>query len=70
MLAFLAARAVEGVERVEGERYQRLLPSGWIEVAHLPEDSCLVVTGSDPEASVTGARALFDLDADVAAIGA
>lgn len=70
MLAFLAARAVEGVERVEGGRYTRTLSPGWIEVAHLPEDSCLVVTGSDPEAAAPRVRALFDLDADVAAIGA
>jgi AraC family transcriptional regulator of adaptative response / DNA-3-methyladenine glycosylase II len=70
MLAFLAARAVEGVERVEDGRYTRTLSQGWIEVAHLPEESCLLVTGTDPEAEAGRVRALFDLEADVPAIGA
>jgi AraC family transcriptional regulator of adaptative response / DNA-3-methyladenine glycosylase II len=70
MLAFLAARAVEGVERVEGGRYRRTLSSGWIEVASLPQESCLHVTGAAPEAEAGRVRALFDLDADVEAMGA
>ena len=43
MLAFLAARAVEGVEQVKGGRYRRTLPAGWIEVAHLHDEGCLLL---------------------------
>ncbi|HEX5042921.1 MAG TPA: AlkA N-terminal domain-containing protein [Candidatus Polarisedimenticolaceae bacterium] len=70
MLAFLAARAVEGVERVEHGRYRRTLPVGWIEVAHLPEASSLLVTGTDPAAEAGRVGALFGLEADPEATGA
>jgi AraC family transcriptional regulator of adaptative response / DNA-3-methyladenine glycosylase II len=49
MLAFLAARAVEGVEQVKGGRYRRTLAAGWIEVAHLHDEGCLLLRGTDPE---------------------
>jgi AraC family transcriptional regulator of adaptative response / DNA-3-methyladenine glycosylase II len=70
MLAFLAARAVEGVEQVKGGRYRRTLAAGWIEVAHLPDEGCLLLAGTDPEAEAPRVRALFDLDADVEASAA
>jgi AraC family transcriptional regulator of adaptative response / DNA-3-methyladenine glycosylase II len=77
MLAFLAARAVEGVELVENGRYVRTLSlegaAGSVEVA--PGRDCLRATirVEHPRArlAVPGRlRRLFDLDADVAAIGA
>jgi len=70
MLAYLAARAVEGVEQVHGGRYRRTLATGWIEVSHLPEEGCLVLEGTDLQAEAPRVRALFDLDTDVGAIGA
>jgi AraC family transcriptional regulator, regulatory protein of adaptative response / DNA-3-methyladenine glycosylase II len=79
MLSYLSARAVDGVERVDGARYARTVAedgeTGTIEVVHLPAAGCIAAT-----IRVTGVRALaavvartrrvFDLGADVSAIGA
>jgi AraC family transcriptional regulator of adaptative response / DNA-3-methyladenine glycosylase II len=79
MLSYLGARAVDGVERVDGGRYARTLTedgeTGTIEVVHLPAIACVAAT-----IRVTGVRALpaivartrrvFDLGADLTAIGA
>ncbi len=75
MLAFLAARAIPGVEHVEGDRYLRTIEigvaRGSIEVS--PGRGCLTATIRLPEvrallAVVGRLRRLFDLDADVEAI--
>lgn len=60
MLAFLARRAVAGVEAVDARRYRRTVRlvrggrahAGWIEVAHSPRKPALRVTAS---ASLAGA---------------
>ncbi|HUN49425.1 MAG TPA: AlkA N-terminal domain-containing protein [Stellaceae bacterium] len=79
MLSFLRARAIEGVERVEGGRYRRTIHQdglmGTVEVSHLPERQCLAATIRVPSVRVLAAvvariRRVFDLDADVAVIGA
>src|SRR5262249_12724765 len=78
MLAFLRARAVDGVERVEGDAYRRtVLQDGALgtgEAAHLPERESLGVTIRFPSvralpAIVARVRRVFDLGADVATIG-
>src|SRR5262249_33279467 len=78
MLAFLRARAVDGVERVEGDVYRRTVLQdgalGTVEVAHLPERESLGVTIRFPSvralpAIVARVRRVFDLGADVATIG-
>jgi AraC family transcriptional regulator, regulatory protein of adaptative response / DNA-3-methyladenine glycosylase II len=73
MLAFLAGRAVKGVETVDAKRYRRTVRlqgttpvHGWIEVAPSPRKSALRVTASS---SLAGAlplllarvKSLFDL---------
>ncbi|HEY1614702.1 MAG TPA: AlkA N-terminal domain-containing protein [Rhizomicrobium sp.] len=77
MLAFLAGRAIAGVELVEGDRYRRTIAIdgavGSVEVA--PGDNYLVATIRLPQVGgllsvVARLRRLFDLDADVEAIGA
>ncbi len=77
MLCFLAARAVEGVELIENGRYYRTIAidetAGSVEVA--PGRDCLRVTIRVPHVRallsiVARLRRLFDLDADVEAIGA
>jgi AraC family transcriptional regulator of adaptative response / DNA-3-methyladenine glycosylase II len=79
MLGFLRARAIDGIERVEGDRYLRSVAHegevGTIEVAHAPERDSLAVTIRFPEvralpAIIARVRRVFDLGADVAAIGA
>jgi len=79
MLSFLATRAVEGVERVEGDLYRRTVNQdgllGTVEVGHAPERSSLVATIRFPSVGalagiVARIRRVFDLDADVALIGA
>jgi AraC family transcriptional regulator of adaptative response / DNA-3-methyladenine glycosylase II len=79
ILGHLAKRAIEGVEQVVGETYRRTLRHegevGVVEVAHLPEERCLAATiriGSVGAlaAIVAQIRRVFDLSADVAAIGA
>jgi len=78
MLAFLKARAVDGVERVAGEVYRRTVLQdgslGLVEVAHLPERESLAVAIRFPSvralpAIVARIRRVFDLGADVATIG-
>ena len=77
ILAFLAARAIDGVEHVGDKGYARTIEidgaRGSILVA--PGKNCLVATIRLPQVrallSVVGRlRRLFDLDADVQAIGA
>lgn len=76
MLAFLAARAIEGVEVIENNTYRRTIALdgalGSIEVA--PGRNCLIATIRHSEVRallsiVARLRRLFDLDADVEAIG-
>ena len=78
ILDFLAGRAIEGVELVEGGRYRRTIAVdgavGGVEVAPGPRN-CLVATIRIAKvrsllAVVSRLRRLFDLDADVEAIGA
>jgi AraC family transcriptional regulator, regulatory protein of adaptative response / DNA-3-methyladenine glycosylase II len=79
MLSFLGARAVEGIERVrEGSYHRTILQDGEIgtvEVGHLASRQSLVVTIRFPSVRalpgiVARIRRVFDLDADVATIGA
>jgi len=79
VLGFLAARAVEGVERVDGDRYVRSVAEagevGSVEVAHVPARDSIAVTIRFPcvralPAIIARVRRVFDLDADVARIAA
>jgi AraC family transcriptional regulator, regulatory protein of adaptative response / DNA-3-methyladenine glycosylase II len=79
MLAYLAARAIAGVERVEGAVYRRTVgldgQTGSVEVAHLPHSDNLGVTIRFPSvralpAIVARTRRVFDLGADIETIGA
>jgi AraC family transcriptional regulator, regulatory protein of adaptative response / DNA-3-methyladenine glycosylase II len=79
MLGFLRARAVEGVEVVEGERYRRTLlhdgQTGTLEIAHAAQEQSLVATIHFPNVRalsgiVARIRRALDLAADVKAIGA
>lgn len=82
LLAFLAARAIPGVERVEGASYARVVSAGaagegpgMIAVRRAPNGSHLLVSirgvgGADLFGLVARVRALFDLDADPARIDA
>jgi AraC family transcriptional regulator of adaptative response / DNA-3-methyladenine glycosylase II len=79
MLAFLRARAIDGVEQVDGERYVRSVAHdgevGTVEVEHLPARESLGVTIRFPSvralpAIIARVRRVFDLGADVASIGA
>jgi AraC family transcriptional regulator of adaptative response / DNA-3-methyladenine glycosylase II len=63
-LAFLARRAIPGVERVDGGRYERRLPGG--PVAADVDATGVRVRRGDPAALAR----LFDLDADPVAIDA
>ncbi|MGA8530153.1 MAG: AlkA N-terminal domain-containing protein, partial [Acidobacteriaceae bacterium] len=74
MLAFLQARAIPGVEAVEGGRYFRSIEVngevGSIVVAHLPREKSLEVGVLFPgvrslSAIVARVRRLFDLGADI-----
>jgi AraC family transcriptional regulator of adaptative response / DNA-3-methyladenine glycosylase II len=76
ILAFLAYRAIEGVELVDGNRYMRTIEIdgayGSIEVS--PGKNHLLATIRFPKVKallgiVARLRRLFDLDADVASIG-
>jgi AraC family transcriptional regulator of adaptative response / DNA-3-methyladenine glycosylase II len=78
MLDFLRARAIAGVEVVDGERYLRTVEVGGamgsIEVTHLPERQSLSVSIRFPDvrllpAIVARVRRLFDLGADIGTIG-
>jgi AraC family transcriptional regulator of adaptative response / DNA-3-methyladenine glycosylase II len=77
MLAFLRARAIPGVEVVDGERYLRTVEIGTklgsIEVTHLPERQSLGVRIRFPDVRslpgiVARVRRLFDLGADIETI--
>jgi len=79
MLAFLRARAIDGVERVDGERYVRSVAHdgavGSVEIVHLAERDSLAATIRFPSvralpAIIARVRRVFDLDADVAGIAA
>jgi AraC family transcriptional regulator of adaptative response / DNA-3-methyladenine glycosylase II len=79
MLAFLAARAIPGIEAVMDGRYLRSISlegkRGWIEVARKPHRNALLATIRFPNIGalpliVARIRRVFDLDAEVAAIGA
>jgi AraC family transcriptional regulator of adaptative response / DNA-3-methyladenine glycosylase II len=75
IVAFLAARAIPGVEAVEGERYRRSVAVdgaiGTIEVAPAGSSTLDVRVEGVAADAVVGRRLRrwFDLDADVAAIG-
>jgi AraC family transcriptional regulator of adaptative response / DNA-3-methyladenine glycosylase II len=78
ILSFLRARAIPGVEIVEGGRYLRTVEvdgaMGSIEVAHLSERQSLSVSIRFPDvkllpAIVARVRRLFDLGADIETIG-
>ncbi len=79
MLSFLKARAIEGVEHIEGEAYCRTVLQdgliGTVEIGHLPDQASLSATIRFPcvralPAIVARIRRVFDLGADVAEIGA
>jgi AraC family transcriptional regulator, regulatory protein of adaptative response / DNA-3-methyladenine glycosylase II len=77
VLAFLAARAVEGVEVVTGGSYRRsvTLNNGLGAISVRPEPAGVRVEmelddPADAEEVAAACRRLFDLDADPAAIGA
>jgi AraC family transcriptional regulator of adaptative response / DNA-3-methyladenine glycosylase II len=79
MLAFLRARAISGVEWIEGDRYCRTFAQdgglGTVEITHQPERQCLSVTIRTNDltslpAVIARVRRVFDLGADVAEIGA
>jgi AraC family transcriptional regulator of adaptative response / DNA-3-methyladenine glycosylase II len=77
MLAFLAARAIPGVEVVDESTYARTVEIngsiGSVEVSHLPRRQSLAVAIRFPEvkalpAIVSRVRRLFDLGADIETI--
>lgn len=79
VLAFLAARAIPGVEIVENGRYLRTVRldgfTGSVEVRHLPARECLCVTILFPRvesfpAIIGRVRRVFDLGADIETIQA
>jgi AraC family transcriptional regulator of adaptative response / DNA-3-methyladenine glycosylase II len=79
MRAFLAARAIPGMEQVEGDCYRRSIAlsgcHGSIEVAPLPGRNALAATIRFPDVKALPAiirriRGVFDLGSDVAAIAA
>ena len=78
LLAFFAARAVAGVEHVEGGVYRRTIAldgaSGWVAVSHRPERQRLaatvrIATLASLPAVIARLRRMFDLAADPSAIG-
>jgi AraC family transcriptional regulator of adaptative response / DNA-3-methyladenine glycosylase II len=79
MLAFLRGRAIDGVERLDGERYVRSVAHdgkvGTVEIVHVPDRESLAVTIRFPcvralPAIIARVRRAFDLGADVTSIGA
>jgi AraC family transcriptional regulator of adaptative response / DNA-3-methyladenine glycosylase II len=79
MLSYLAARAIPGIERVDGDRYVRSVEVdgafGSVEIAHDAPQGSLLATIRFPcvralPAIVARIRRVFDLGADVALIGA
>jgi AraC family transcriptional regulator of adaptative response / DNA-3-methyladenine glycosylase II len=78
MLSYLQARAIEGIERVQNECYIRTTVEhgqvGTVEVRHVAEAESLSATIRFPSVTalpglVARIRRVFDLDADVSAIG-
>jgi AraC family transcriptional regulator of adaptative response / DNA-3-methyladenine glycosylase II len=78
MLEFLAARAIAGVEEVEGGVYRRTVADegevGIVEIRHDAARSSLVVTVQFPSVRalpgiLTRVRRVFDVGADIEAIG-
>ncbi|MCB1164303.1 DNA-3-methyladenine glycosylase 2 family protein [bacterium] len=78
LLAYLAPRAIPGVERVDGDSYSRTVAqgdfAGVVRVSLAPGGGALVLSAPPSAAAVLAAlasraRSLFDLDADPAAIG-
>ncbi len=78
-LRFFAARAVDGVEQVDGELYRRTIrvgdATGVLEVGHEPSKHALQATlqvapMADVQAVTTRLRRMFDLDADLTRINA
>jgi AraC family transcriptional regulator of adaptative response / DNA-3-methyladenine glycosylase II len=79
MLAFLAARAIPGVEEVSGNRYRRTVAhdgaAGTVEVWPEPSRNHLAVTVRFPSvralpAILSRVRRVFDVGADIETIGA
>jgi AraC family transcriptional regulator of adaptative response / DNA-3-methyladenine glycosylase II len=79
MLDFFAARAIPGVEQVRGQVYRRNIAIdsrlGTIAIDHRPAQNCLRASIRFPDlralpAIVRRIRRVFDLNADVGAIGA
>jgi AraC family transcriptional regulator of adaptative response / DNA-3-methyladenine glycosylase II len=79
MLGYLQARAIPGIEVVEGGVYKRTVDlkgrAGTVEVKHLPDSQSLAVTIQFPNVQclpeiVTRVRRLFDLGADIETIDA
>ena len=79
MLAFLRARAIDGVEWIEGDVYCRTVQqdgqTGTVEIVHLPDRASLSATIRFPcvralPGIIARIRRVFDLGADVTAIGA
>lgn len=77
MLAFLARRAIPGLERIDGEGYQRLFrvgeAVGSVSVRHVPDANALQATIRLPDlvalpGVIARLRRLFDLQADPEAI--
>jgi AraC family transcriptional regulator of adaptative response / DNA-3-methyladenine glycosylase II len=78
VLSFLRARAIDGVERVDEERYRRSIAYGdevgTLEVVHVAERASLAATIRFPNvralpAIIARIRRIFDLGADMTAIG-
>jgi AraC family transcriptional regulator of adaptative response / DNA-3-methyladenine glycosylase II len=79
ILAFLAARALDGVEHVDGRRYRRTFShdgvTGSVAVVHVAEDDCLSATIVTSNARIAPAivarvRRVFDLDREPTAFRA
>ncbi len=79
LLAFLAKRAIPGIERVNADSYERVIgsvdASSWIRVRAAAErpELLLEIGNADPRAIpdiVRRVRKMFDLDADLRAVAA
>ena len=79
MVAYLRGRAIDGVERLDGERYTRSVAHdgavGTVEIEHVAARDSLAVTIRFPcvralPAIIARIRRVFDLGADVTMIGA
>ena len=79
MLAFLAPRAIPGVEAISDRTYSRVIEIdgavGWIQLSHEPRSNALRAGVSFPHvkalpAIVSRIRRMFDLGADTFSIGA